>query len=152
MLMSFLSTAEAATGSVDATKGIIDIVLQHGIVGAMLLIVLWGYFRKDKALEEERNARIEDAKQVAVDAERYGQTMVALQEKVIVAANKLIDLAGIWERREQQRELAEAATVKHDRDRDDEVRREREDNVRREREDRRATGPIQPLPRERTPR
>ncbi len=144
-MMSF-SSADVA-GSVDATKGIVEIILQHGIVGAMLLIVLWGYFRKDKALEEERAARIEDAKQVAVDAERYGQTMVALQEKVIVAANKLIDLAGIWERREQQRELTEAANqaANLNRQHDEDVRRERE-------EARRQTGPLQPLSRERLPR
>lgn len=35
-------------------KGIIDVVLQHGVVGAMLLIVLYGYWRKDNQLAAER--------------------------------------------------------------------------------------------------
>jgi hypothetical protein len=101
-------------------KNVIEVFLQYGVLGVVLLIVGWAYFKKDLELKEERAARIADARSHVEDAIRYGNTMVSLQEKVTTTANKLIDLAGIWERREQQRELAEAAQAHAD----DQQRRE----------------------------
>lgn len=66
--LSVPATALAATmrasdiASGPEAKGVIDVVLQHGITGAMLLIVLYGYYRKDKQFSEESAARIADSK------------------------------------------------------------------------------------------
>lgn len=50
----------SATGPV--ASGVADIVLQHGITGAMLLIVLYGYYKKDKQYGDESAARVADSK------------------------------------------------------------------------------------------
>lgn len=50
-----------AVSSTEA-KGVVDVVLQHGITGAMLLIVLYMYWRKDKQCSDESAARNADSK------------------------------------------------------------------------------------------
>lgn len=98
------------TTTADTTKGVIDIILQHGITGALLVIVLFAYFRKDKSLDDERNARLADEKEHGDTIEKMTATLAALQEKTNTGMQKLLDLCARWEQRERDKEIREQAS------------------------------------------
>ncbi len=54
------SVGDAVSGG--QASGIVDVALQHGITGAMLLIVLYAYWQERKAKNDESDARVADAK------------------------------------------------------------------------------------------
>lgn len=85
--------------SIHDTTGVVDVILQHGIVGAMLLIVLYAYWRKDIALQTESAARIADAK-------LYGEAMANSREKLGTMMEKFNDSSDglMQEIKERQRE------------------------------------------------
>lgn len=60
-------------------------VASQGLLGAMLIIVGWVAWAKDRELRAERQARIEDAK-------NYTELALKLQAQVIDAVNKLSDI------------------------------------------------------------
>lgn len=82
-------------------KSIVEVILQYGGLGAVLIVVGWAYFKKDQALVAEQQLRIEDAKQ-------YLALAMRLQESVISAVNKLSDIVDVFEKRETAREAREA--------------------------------------------
>ena len=61
-----------------------------GILGAMLLLLLWAYQKKDQQLTEQSKDNL--------------ALVVSLQEKVITAVTKIADLMDFIERRERERE------------------------------------------------
>lgn len=71
-----------------------------GVVGVFLIIVLYALREKDKALDIEKNARIEDAKQ-------YLALSMTLQKDVIMAVKALGEIVDKWEKREEERERLE---------------------------------------------
>ena len=60
-------------------------IASHGLLGVMLVIVGWVAWKKDQDLQEERMARITDAKS-------YTELALKLQAQVIDAVNKLADI------------------------------------------------------------
>lgn len=60
-------------------------IASQGLLGVMLIIVSWVAWKKDQALEEERDARIADAK-------NYNELSLKLQAQVLDAVNKLADI------------------------------------------------------------
>jgi uncharacterized coiled-coil protein SlyX len=86
----------------DTTKGVIDIILQHGITGAMLIIVLVAYFRKDKALtetEKEHNDTVEGLLTKVTEVQTASNAL----------ASKLVALLERLEQRERERDAVEKA-------------------------------------------
>jgi hypothetical protein len=67
-------------------KGVVDVVLQHGITGAMLLIVLYMYWRKDKQAADENAARVADSK-------ANGEGMRLMVEKTTTQMERFNDTA-----------------------------------------------------------
>jgi hypothetical protein len=99
-------------------KSIIEVVLQYGGLGAVLLVVGWAYFKKDIALLAEQQKRIDDGKGYAKelqeeqalrigDAKDFHVLAMKLQESVIAAVNKLSDIVEVFEKRESAREMRE---------------------------------------------
>ena len=76
------------------------IIASYGLPGAMLVVMAWAYYQKDKALLAEQKARIEDAKM-------FNTMALEIQKQVITAVQQLSDLVDTWEKREEQRELRE---------------------------------------------
>jgi len=72
----------------------------YGMPGILLVIVGYLFHIKDKALQAEKDSRIDDAK-------HFNELAMALQKEVITAVNKLSDLVEIWEKREADRERDE---------------------------------------------
>jgi len=68
-----------------------------GIVGAVFVIALVALRAKDRQLNDEKAARIEDAKDMMTLA-------MDLQKQVIFAVNKLSDMTEAAEKRENERE------------------------------------------------
>ncbi len=64
---------------------LVTTIASQGLLGIMLVLVGLVAWRKDKALEAERAARIEDAK-------NYNDLALKLQAQVIDAVNKLADI------------------------------------------------------------
>ena len=60
-------------------------IASHGLLGAILVVVAWFAWAKDRELKAEREARISDAKQ-------YTELALKLQAQVIDAVNKLADI------------------------------------------------------------
>lgn len=90
------------TATADTTKGVVDIILQHGITGAMLIIVLVAYFRKDKALtetEKEHNVTVEGLLTKVTEAT---SASTAVMTKLIAFLERL-------EQRERERDAIEKA-------------------------------------------
>lgn len=85
-------------------KTIFEMLATHGITGVMLFVVGWAYYRKDKELAEERLARIADSKQ-------YTASIVAMNERMVLSADKLTELNEELKKREEQRVMVEQATV-----------------------------------------
>lgn len=77
------SSVGDAVSSTEA-KGVVDVVLQHGITGAMLLIVLYMYWRKDKQLADESAARVADSK-------AYGEAMRSAGERSVTQMERFND-------------------------------------------------------------
>jgi len=71
-----------------------------GVVGVLLALAILALRAKDRELQLEKAARIEDSKAMMTLA-------MELQKQVILAVNKLSELVETWEKREQQRELSE---------------------------------------------
>lgn len=65
-----------------------------GVVGALLVVAIFALRAKDKELQQEKAARIDDAK-------AYLQLAMSLQEQVITAVNKLSEIWEAWEKREE---------------------------------------------------
>lgn len=63
-------------------SALVTSIASHGLLGVMLIIVGYVAWSKDKQLEEERAARITDAK-------NYTDLALKLQGQVIDAVNKL---------------------------------------------------------------
>lgn len=59
-------------------------IASHGLLGAMLAVAMFVAYSKDKQLQDERAARITDAK-------NYTDLALKLQAQVIEAVNKLTD-------------------------------------------------------------
>lgn len=72
----------------------------YGLSSVLLVLVAYLYHLKDKALETEKTARIDDAK-------AFNKLAMDLQKEVILAVNKLSELVEIWEKREAEREREE---------------------------------------------
>lgn len=103
-------------------KSIIEVILQYGGLGAVLIVVGWAYFKKDKAIAAagdrlalEQQKRIDDAKSYREilhdeqemrisDAKEFHALAMELQANVITAVNKLSDIVEAFERREYARE------------------------------------------------
>ena len=83
-------------------KSVIEVILQYGGLGAVLIVVGWAYFNKDSALLKEQQLRIDDAK-------AYLKLAMTLQESVISAVNKLSEIVDVFEKREAAREVREEA-------------------------------------------
>lgn len=89
---SLLVSARALASSVGDTavgpeaKGIVDVVLQHGITGAMLLIVLYAYWQERKAKNDESAARIADSK-------AYGESMRVMVVQTTTQMERFNDTA-----------------------------------------------------------
>ena len=66
----------------------------NGVLGAMLIIVLYGYWKKDKALGDQST--------------EFRSQIILLQREVIMAVNKMADLVEAWEKREHERDLQRA--------------------------------------------
>lgn len=47
-----------------AIGGIVTAFLQYGVVGAIAILALWAYWQKDKQLAAERDARLNDGKEM----------------------------------------------------------------------------------------
>ena len=60
-------------------------IASHGLLGALLVVVGLYAWSKDKQLKEERDARINDAK-------NYNELALKLQAQVLDAINKLADI------------------------------------------------------------
>jgi hypothetical protein len=67
-----------------------------GVVGVLLVLALFALREKDRQLNAEKTARIEDAG-------KFNALAMSLQREVIAAVNKLSDMLEIWERRESER-------------------------------------------------
>ncbi len=72
--IALAKVSDAVSSPGPEAKGVIDVVLQHGITGAMLLIVLYGYYRKDRQLTDEREAT---NKQLASEREAKDRQLAA---------------------------------------------------------------------------
>jgi len=70
-------------------------IASSGILGALLVIALFALWQKDKELQREKNARIEDAKQ-------YNMLSMSLQREVIQAVEKLSDIVQIWKQQSER--------------------------------------------------
>lgn len=90
----------------DSTKGIVDVVLSHGITGAMLIVVFWMYSKERKMVAEQNELRISEQKERVVDAMRFGTTLTTVQSKADLQTDKLINVAQMLER--QLNEAADA--------------------------------------------
>lgn len=66
----------------------------NGLLGAMLVIVLYAYWKKDKALGDQST--------------EFRAQIILLQREVIMAVNKMADLVEAWEKREHERDLQRA--------------------------------------------
>lgn len=64
---------------------IITTIASNGLLGAMLVVVGWVAWSKDRELKAEREARIADAK-------NYTDLALKLQGQVIEAVHKLSDI------------------------------------------------------------
>lgn len=64
---------------------IVEKVLSYGPLGIYAVIITYAYFKKDDALQVEKNSRISDAKD-------FTKTAMELQSKVIDATNKVFDI------------------------------------------------------------
>jgi hypothetical protein len=65
-------------------------IASNGVLGALVVILLWAYYKKDRALYEQ--------------SERFQGLAMSLQREVITAVNKIMELAEFIEKREQERE------------------------------------------------
>jgi hypothetical protein len=83
-------------------KSVIEVILQYGGLGAVLIVVGFAYFKKDQALVAEQQLRIKDAHD-------YLTLAMKLQESVISAVNKLSDIVEVFEKRETSREARETS-------------------------------------------
>ncbi len=88
----------------------------YGLPGLLLFLVGFLYHQKDKALQAEQAARVEDAKaaRALVAAEQNARIddakitlalIMKLQEQVIFAVNKLAELIEIWEKQNDREQL-----------------------------------------------
>jgi hypothetical protein len=93
LMTAVVASAGEVAGSVEHRADVVDVVLQHGVVGAMLLIVLYGFWQKDKQLATESAARIADAKATSevmrtlvvattTQMERFNDTAEALVQEL----------------------------------------------------------------------
>lgn len=91
VVTAFVANAagDATVAGAEHRADIVDVVLQHGITGAMLLVVLYGYWQERKRGNEESAARTADAKaygesmrvmvvQTTTQMERFNDTATAL--------------------------------------------------------------------------
>ncbi len=86
-IKAFASTVATDTPTVGPeAKGIVDVVLQHGITGAMLLIVLYAYWQERKAKNDESAARIADSK-------AYGESMRVMVVQTTTQMERFNDTA-----------------------------------------------------------
>lgn len=79
--------------------GITDVLLQHGITGALLLIAMYAYWKKDQEKSAESAARV-------ADAQKYGEAMASAREKQSSVIEKFTDTGETLmdEVKERQRE------------------------------------------------
>ncbi|MDQ2668022.1 MAG: hypothetical protein M3Z05_18770 [Gemmatimonadota bacterium] len=99
-MVPWLAYAADPTPAVGPTAaGITDVLLQHGITGALLLIAMYAYWRKDQDKNAESAARIADAK-------LYGEAMAGAREKQSAVIERFTDTseALLEEIKERQRE------------------------------------------------
>jgi hypothetical protein len=82
-----LISVEPATESLLKALGTLA---SSGVLGALLVVVLWAYYKKDKALLEQ--------------SEAFRAQVIGIQREVIMAVNKMGELVDFIERREQERE------------------------------------------------
>jgi hypothetical protein len=68
----------------DPAESLIASIASHGLLGVLLVLSMYVAYSKDKQLQEEREARIADAK-------NYTNLALELQAQVIEAVNKLTD-------------------------------------------------------------
>ena len=64
---------------------VVEMLASHGPLGAMIVVLGWVAWRKDLALQAERDARIADAKS-------YTELALKLQAQVIDAVNRLSNI------------------------------------------------------------
>jgi hypothetical protein len=83
------------------TEDLLKIFLQQGLLGAIVIVLGVVLYRRDKELLDEKNNRIEDAR-------AFNQLAMSLQERVIVAVDRLSDLVAVLEKREAAREYQDA--------------------------------------------
>jgi len=98
--MSMFSALSAATDAALPAGDQLQILGQlasTGVVGLLLVLTLYALRDKDRKLQSEMAARIEDAK-------KYNDLSMALQREVIQAVTKLGEMLEIWERREEAQE------------------------------------------------
>lgn len=77
-------------------EAISDKLLEHGLPGVIILVLIIACVALYKELRDERKARI-------ADAERFRDVALALQEKAIVTANKLTDVFDKLEGRDRRK-------------------------------------------------
>lgn len=82
------------------TEKLLEVFVQYGITGVMLAVVGWAYWRKDKALLEEQQSRIEDAKE-------YHKSLSDMQGKTHEAIFALRTLHAEIKQKDERRELQE---------------------------------------------
>lgn len=68
-----------------------------GVLGIVLVLSLLALVRKDAALRETDNARIEDA-------QKFNTLCLSLQKEVITAISTLSKIAELWEKKEEDRQ------------------------------------------------
>ena len=80
-----------------ATKQVISAVGEigsYGLLGALVVILGWAYYKKDRALYDQ--------------SEAFRAQIITIQREVIMAVNKMSDLVEFIEKREQERERESA--------------------------------------------
>lgn len=87
-------------GDVSMWAPLLTQLASTGVVGIFLVIALFALRHKDKALEDEKNARIKDAHD-------YTSLAMTLQKDVILAVKTLGEIVEKWEKREEERERFE---------------------------------------------
>jgi hypothetical protein len=79
------STAELAAILRVVDTAIVGQIASQGLLGVLLVVTGLAYWNKDKALTDERNARIADAK-------AYNDLALKLQAQVIDSVNKVSEI------------------------------------------------------------
>lgn len=137
-IATLASTAFAAVDiPAGSEKGILEIFLDKGILGAIVIILAIAYVRKDKQVDELREAWRKDQKEAATElqevTEEYAKSMGAqLVTTATVASNStngLTKMADFFTRHEQREEAAriarEARDAREDQDEDERRRQPR---------------------------